>query len=266
MTGPAVVPAGPYGSPAVPPMPPAASPAALTADLGDDGRPRSGGAGDRGADRAHRRPHPHPDHHPGAAISFPLLILILFWLDRYEPEPARYRLAALGWGGVAAVVLQPGRRGPAVLATRNHHLRRHRDHRAARRGGGQGPVPRRRVIFRRSQVHGLLDGLIYGALVGVGSPRRGRPLLPELAGGRCVTAHFLPARDHGPVCPPAVHLGVGHRHRHRRHDPSAGGPGARPNPGLPRRGCDARHRNGSTSGAATASSSRTPPSCFRYLR
>src|SRR3954470_4596551 len=40
-----------------------------------------------------------------AALSFPLMILICFWLDRYEPEPARYRLAALGWGAVAAVAL-----------------------------------------------------------------------------------------------------------------------------------------------------------------
>ena len=40
-----------------------------------------------------------------AALSFPVLILICFWLDRYEPEPARYRLAALGWGAVAAVAL-----------------------------------------------------------------------------------------------------------------------------------------------------------------
>ena len=40
-----------------------------------------------------------------AALSFPLLILVCFWLDRYEPEPARYRLAALGWGGVVAVSL-----------------------------------------------------------------------------------------------------------------------------------------------------------------
>ena len=38
-----------------------------------------------------------------AAVSFPVLILICFWLDRYEPEPARYRLAALGWGAVVAV-------------------------------------------------------------------------------------------------------------------------------------------------------------------
>jgi RsiW-degrading membrane proteinase PrsW (M82 family) len=40
-----------------------------------------------------------------AALSFPLMILICFWLDRYEPEPARYRLTALGWGAVAAVAL-----------------------------------------------------------------------------------------------------------------------------------------------------------------
>src|SRR3712207_6305274 len=40
-----------------------------------------------------------------AAVSFPLLIAVCFWLDRYEPEPGRYRLAALGWGGVVAVIL-----------------------------------------------------------------------------------------------------------------------------------------------------------------
>src|SRR5215210_6617412 len=40
-----------------------------------------------------------------AAVSFPVMIFICFWLDRYEPEPARYRLAALGWGAVAAVSL-----------------------------------------------------------------------------------------------------------------------------------------------------------------
>ena len=39
-----------------------------------------------------------------AAVSFPLLIAVCFWLDRYEPEPGRYRLAALGWGAVVAVI------------------------------------------------------------------------------------------------------------------------------------------------------------------
>ncbi len=103
-----------------------------------------------------------------AAISFPLVILVLFWLDRYEPEPARYRLAAIGWGGVAAVVLSliaeqllfalPGTNTfieTAVIAPIVEEA-------------GKGLFLVVVVIFRRAQIHGLLDGLIYGALVGVG--------------------------------------------------------------------------------------------------
>ncbi len=103
-----------------------------------------------------------------AAISFPLVILILFWLDRYEPEPARYRLAALGWGGVVAVVLSflaeqllfavPGTSDfidTAVTAPLVEEA-------------GKGLFLIVVVIFRGSQIHGLLDGLIYGALAGVG--------------------------------------------------------------------------------------------------
>jgi len=103
-----------------------------------------------------------------AAISFPILIAILFWLDRYEPEPARYRLAALGWGGVVAVVLSfiaeqvlfavPGTTtfiDTAITAPLVEEA-------------GKGLFLVVLVIFRRGQIHGLLDGLIYGALVGVG--------------------------------------------------------------------------------------------------
>src|ERR687893_1769867 len=103
-----------------------------------------------------------------AAISFPVLILILFWLDRYEPEPARYRLAALGWGGVVAVAFSliaegllfavPGTTtfvDTAVIAPLVEEA-------------GKGLFLVVVVLFRRAQIHGLLDGLIYGALVGVG--------------------------------------------------------------------------------------------------
>ena len=103
-----------------------------------------------------------------AAISFPVLILILFWLDRYEPEPARYRLAALGWGGVVAVALSliaeqllftvPGTNTfveTAIIAPIVEEA-------------GKGLFLVVVVIFRRAQIHGLLDGLIYGALAGVG--------------------------------------------------------------------------------------------------
>src|SRR5918993_5681293 len=106
MTGPAMVPAGPYGFPAVPPVPPQRlrrrrSPLTwLTMVVLGLGAlllavviVLTGG------------PVATVVTILLAAISFPVLILVLFWLDRYEPEPARYRLAALGWGGVVAVVL-----------------------------------------------------------------------------------------------------------------------------------------------------------------
>jgi RsiW-degrading membrane proteinase PrsW (M82 family) len=103
-----------------------------------------------------------------AAVSCPVLILICFWLDRYEPEPASYRLAALGWGAVAAVVLSfiaeqllfglPGTTeflAGAVGAPIVEEL-------------AKGLFLVAIVIFRRSEINGLLDGIIYGALVGIG--------------------------------------------------------------------------------------------------
>ncbi len=103
-----------------------------------------------------------------AAVSFPLVLLVCFWLDRYEPEPARYRLAAIGWGGIVAVSLAlllegllfavPGTDDfidTAVTAPMVEEL-------------GKGLFLVAIVILRRSQLHGLLDGIVYGALVGVG--------------------------------------------------------------------------------------------------
>ncbi|HEX3198663.1 MAG TPA: PrsW family glutamic-type intramembrane protease, partial [Propionibacteriaceae bacterium] len=103
-----------------------------------------------------------------AALSFPVLILICFWLDRYEPEPARYRLAALGWGAVAAVALSfvgeallfglPGTNAFLDTAVAAPFVEE----------SGKGLFLVAIVIFRRSEMHGLLDGIIYGALVGIG--------------------------------------------------------------------------------------------------
>jgi RsiW-degrading membrane proteinase PrsW (M82 family) len=103
-----------------------------------------------------------------AAVSFPLMIAVCFWLDRYEPEPGRYRLAALGWGAVVAVILSfiaeqllfslPGTNDfvdTAVIAPFVEEA-------------GKGLFLVVVVLFRRSQVHGLLDGIVYAALVGIG--------------------------------------------------------------------------------------------------
>ncbi|MGJ9414335.1 PrsW family intramembrane metalloprotease [Aeromicrobium sp. CF4.19] len=40
-----------------------------------------------------------------AFIPLPLLWLAYWWLDRYEPEPRRYKLAAFVWGAVVAVAI-----------------------------------------------------------------------------------------------------------------------------------------------------------------
>ncbi|SDS33841.1 Membrane proteinase PrsW, cleaves anti-sigma factor RsiW, M82 family [Friedmanniella luteola] len=103
-----------------------------------------------------------------AAISFPLLIWICFWLDRYEPEPGRYRVAALGWGAVVAVVIAfvgeqllfalPGTDSfvdTAVIAPLVEEA-------------GKGLFLLTVVLLRRQQVHGVLDGLVYAGLVGIG--------------------------------------------------------------------------------------------------
>jgi protease PrsW len=103
-----------------------------------------------------------------AALSFPLLILICFWLDRYEPEPASYRLAALGWGAVAVVVLSfIAEQFLFGLPGTNEFI-------AAAVGApvveefAKGLFFVAIIIFRRYEVDGLLDGIVYGALVGIG--------------------------------------------------------------------------------------------------
>jgi RsiW-degrading membrane proteinase PrsW (M82 family) len=103
-----------------------------------------------------------------AAASFPVLILICFWLDRYEPEPAGYRLAALGWGAVAAVVLSfvaeqllfglPGTNAFVAAVIGAPIVEEF----------AKGLFFVAIIVFRRSEVDGLLDGIIYGALVGIG--------------------------------------------------------------------------------------------------
>ncbi len=103
-----------------------------------------------------------------SAIAFPLLIAFCFWLDRYEPEPGRYRLAALAWGGTIAVVIGAGLSlalsylvdgsdvfGAVVWAPLTEEF-------------GKGLFLIVLVVLRRRHIQGPLDGAIYGALVGIG--------------------------------------------------------------------------------------------------
>jgi RsiW-degrading membrane proteinase PrsW (M82 family) len=103
-----------------------------------------------------------------AAVTFPLLIALCFWLDRYEPEPGRYRLAALAWGGTAAVLIGAG------LSYLLAYLVDSSDVVAAvvwapiTEEFGKGLFLILVVVLRPRQLHGPLDGAIYAALVGIG--------------------------------------------------------------------------------------------------
>ena len=102
-----------------------------------------------------------------AAVSVPLLILVTMWLDRYEPEPRRYLLAALGWGGVGATALAfviesaAGAAGAsdgvsaAIVAPFTEEFTK-------------GLFLVFIMIWRRREVDGILDGIVYAAFVAIG--------------------------------------------------------------------------------------------------
>jgi RsiW-degrading membrane proteinase PrsW (M82 family) len=99
------------------------------------------------------------------------IIALYLWLDRYEPEPARYVLFALCWGAfiatLAAIFINTG---AASLMGET-------------RGGGtraavfvappveefaKGSVILLLALVRRKEFDGIIDGLVYAGMVGVG--------------------------------------------------------------------------------------------------
>ena len=103
-----------------------------------------------------------------AFIPLPLLWLSYWWLDRYEPEPRRYKFAAFVWGGVVAVAIALGVQ-LAVQATWNLS--------DESMGSFVAPLSEEpaKCIFlmltflrARRVIDGFLDGLVYAGLVGIG--------------------------------------------------------------------------------------------------
>ena len=103
-----------------------------------------------------------------AAIPVGPLIASYLWLDRYEPEPLRYLLAALGWGAVVA--------SAAALAL-EFGAQRVFDTSHAVTGAVVAPIVEEAikglfilivVLARRGEIDGPLDGLVYAGMVGIG--------------------------------------------------------------------------------------------------
>jgi protease PrsW len=103
-----------------------------------------------------------------AALPVPVLVAVFLWLDRYEPEPWRYVMAALGWGAVVATTL-----GVLFTAVGSELS----DTSASLDGVVWAPVTEElskglfialAVLLRRREVDGVLDGIVYAGMVGIG--------------------------------------------------------------------------------------------------
>lgn len=103
-----------------------------------------------------------------AALPVPLLLWFYLWLDGYEPEPRRYLLAGLGWGAVVATTLG------VVFTALGAELSGVSDDldgvvwAPIAEELGKGLFLVAVVLLRRRQMHGLLDGIVYAGMVGIG--------------------------------------------------------------------------------------------------
>jgi len=103
-----------------------------------------------------------------AMLPLPLLWFVYWWLDRYEPEPRRYKIAAFVWGGVVAVAIALG---VELWVDRATDLTQNE---LATFIAPAVEEPAKclflLVTFLRSRrvIDGMLDGLIFAGLVGIG--------------------------------------------------------------------------------------------------
>ncbi|MGE5720527.1 MAG: PrsW family intramembrane metalloprotease [Nocardioidaceae bacterium] len=103
-----------------------------------------------------------------AALPLGPLIAVFLWLDRYEPEPRSLLATALGWGALVAtafaLVLQaldqfafgrPESLSAAIVAPITEEA-------------AKGVFVLLLVVARRRVVDGVLDGIVYAGMVGIG--------------------------------------------------------------------------------------------------
>ncbi|MCL3818123.1 PrsW family intramembrane metalloprotease [Aeromicrobium wangtongii] len=103
-----------------------------------------------------------------AMIPIPFLWLVYWWLDRYEPEPRRYKFAAFVWGGVVAVAIALA---VEVWAQSYWDLS---DEATASFVAPLAEEPAKCLFLlltfvrARRVIDGVLDGIIYAGIVGIG--------------------------------------------------------------------------------------------------
>lgn len=136
-----------------------------------------------------------------AIVPLPLVWFVYWWLDRYEPEPRRYKFAAFVWGGVVAVGIA------LVLEVWIQNTWDLSDKTTASFVAPLAEEPAKCLFLlltfvrTRRVIDGFLDGLIFAGMVGVGfafvenigyyaSSYLGSPDI-QVAGAQGVTTTFI---------------------------------------------------------------------------
>jgi len=103
-----------------------------------------------------------------AAIPLVPLISVYMWLDRYEPEPRSLLVLGLGWGAFVATS------GALVLQLFDQIIFSNDDALTATfvapvtEEAAKGLFILLLLFFRRHELDGVLDGLVYAGMVGIG--------------------------------------------------------------------------------------------------
>ena len=136
-----------------------------------------------------------------AIIPLPFLLFAYWWLDRYEPEPLRYKFAAFVWGAVVAVAIA------LSLQLSIQNIWNVNDDHMATIVAPLTEEPAKCLFIlltfvrTRRVIDGFIDGVIYAGIVGIGfafienigyyaAAYLGSPDL-KVAGAEGVTTNFV---------------------------------------------------------------------------
>lgn len=104
-----------------------------------------------------------------ALLPLPVLLLAYWWLDRYEPEPRRYAVAAFVWGAVVAVAISLALEiliGDVLLDLSAEQMATFVAPPVEE--SAKGLFFLALVLRARRAIGGLLDGVFYAGVVGLG--------------------------------------------------------------------------------------------------
>jgi protease PrsW len=103
-----------------------------------------------------------------AALPVGPVVATYLWLDRYEPEPVRLLALAFAWGALAATAIAAVLEAADRIALNTSMTWSAVVVAPVVEEAGKGLFILLLLWFRRREIDGVLDGLVYAGLVGVG--------------------------------------------------------------------------------------------------